>query len=158
LAAAFGLIAALTTVPVSAEEAPAPIPVPLSKEERVKKDLEQLSKEEVGAEFAAARGANDGGGAVPAGGRKKKSVRPKVEKPKAKEEAGFSLSLPSLPSFSVPESKAEAPKKVIISPADELDDDEKPLGAQNLPLFFAIFLGPSFIYIVFYVLGSLDII
>jgi hypothetical protein len=88
--------------------------------------------------------------------RKKKANRPKVAKEpevKKEESEGFKL-----PSFSAPEAKPSPLKKVIISPADELDDDEKSLNAPNLPLLAALFFGPSFVYIGFYVLGSLDII
>merc|ERR1712151_42042 len=90
--------------------------------------------------------------------RKKKTNRPKVAKePEAKKEEEKSEF--KLPSFSAPEAKESAPvKKVIISPADEIDDDEKSLNAPNLPLLAALFFGPSFVYIAFYVLGSLDII
>merc|ERR1712039_1066728 len=50
-----------------------------------------------------------------------------------------------LPSFSAPEAKEAAPaKKVIISPADEIDDDEKSLNAPNLPLLAALFFRSIF--------------
>jgi len=94
--------------------------------------------------------------------RKKRTNRPKVakepEKAEAKKEESGSFEF-KLPSFSAPEAK-ESPvaKKVIISPADELDPDEVSMNATNLPLLAALFFGPSFVYIAFYVLGSLDII
>mmetsp|Transcript_100506 Transcript_100506/g.267165 ORF Transcript_100506/g.267165 Transcript_100506/m.267165 type:complete len:195 (-) Transcript_100506:93-677(-) len=88
--------------------------------------------------------------AAPARQRKRAS-RPKVKK-EEKSEQEFKL-----PSFSVPD-EAPVKQKVIISPADELDDDEKPLGAANWPLAALIFFGPSAIYTTFWVLGSLDII
>jgi len=133
----------------------------LSKEERLKLDAAQLSKEGVSAEFAADSGRNAGGSVAPVK-KRKKSFRPKVEKEAPKEEkaesgGGFEFKLPS---FAPPEAapEASAVKKVIISPADEIDDDERSLNAPNLPLLFALFFGPSFVYLVFYVLGSLDII
>mmetsp|Transcript_34877 Transcript_34877/g.91219 ORF Transcript_34877/g.91219 Transcript_34877/m.91219 type:complete len:225 (-) Transcript_34877:415-1089(-) len=88
---------------------------------------------------------------------------------------GFSISLPS---FSIPNNFEAAPKavkpadseaapvkpfkvrgdKVYINPSDELDLDEVPLGAPNPPLLAAFLFGPSFIYLAFWVLGSLEII
>jgi len=174
LAAVFGIISVLAVAPVRAEEAapaaaapaeaPAAAPAAavgdsktegeklaqaLSKEERVKKDLAQLrSQGDLGSEFESSPGGETKAPAKP----KKKSSRPKVEKPKEKDEGGIGL-----PSFSAP-SAEPAKKKVIISPADEMDEDEKPLTAPNPPLLIAILFGPSFIYLAFYVLGSLDII
>jgi len=88
---------------------------------------------------------------------------------------GFSISLPS---FSIPNNFGDSPKavkpadseaapvkpfkvrgdKVYINPSDELDLDEVPLGAPNPPLLAAFLFGPSFIYLAFWVLGSLEII
>mmetsp|Transcript_109177 Transcript_109177/g.308648 ORF Transcript_109177/g.308648 Transcript_109177/m.308648 type:complete len:205 (-) Transcript_109177:65-679(-) len=129
LVAALGLLMAVTSTPVRAQEAAAP--------------------SEPQPDAAATKS------------RRKRSVRPKVEKPKVEEkDEGFTLSLPSIPSFSVPEgsSTSEVAKKVIISPADQIDDDEKSLGAPNTPLLILLFFGPSFVFLAFYVLGSLDII
>eukprot|EP00408_Alexandrium_pacificum_P023604 CAMPEP_0171181016 /NCGR_PEP_ID=MMETSP0790-20130122/14048_1 /TAXON_ID=2925 /ORGANISM="Alexandrium catenella, Strain OF101" /LENGTH=193 /DNA_ID=CAMNT_0011645953 /DNA_START=59 /DNA_END=640 /DNA_ORIENTATION=+ len=84
--------------------------------------------------------------------QRKRAARPKVKKEEKAAEQEFKL-----PSFSVPD-EAPVKQKVIISPADELDDDEKPLGAANWPLAALIFFGPSAIYTTFWVLGSLDII
>jgi len=130
----------------------------LSKEQRLQLDAQQLGKESVSADFAASSGRNEGGSVAPVK-KRKKSFKPKVEKKEEEKKAdgGFEFKLPS---FSAPEATPEtsAVKKVIISPADEIDDDEKSLNATNLPLLFALFFGPSFVYIVFYVLGSLDII
>ena len=49
-------------------------------------------------------------------------------------------------------------KRVIISPADELDEDELSPFRPNQPLLFLIFATPVTIYLTFYVLGSLNII
>mmetsp|Transcript_42498 Transcript_42498/g.122908 ORF Transcript_42498/g.122908 Transcript_42498/m.122908 type:complete len:197 (+) Transcript_42498:93-683(+) len=78
---------------------------------------------------------------------------PKAEATKAEADAGGF----KLPSFSVPEATPEV-KKVIISPSDEIDDDEKSLNSRNWPLAAALLFGPSAIYTTFWVLGSLDII
>jgi len=45
-----------------------------------------------------------------------------------------------------------------FNPSDEIDVDEVPLGAPNPPLLAAFLFGPSFIYLAFWVLGSLEII
>merc|ERR1712242_51204 len=99
----------------------------VSKEDRLKTDFQQLNKESVSSDFAADSGRNAGGSVAPVK-RRKKSFRPKVEKeaPKEAESAAFEFKLPS---FSPPEAPSEsaAVKKVIISPADEIDDDEKSL-------------------------------
>merc|ERR1719476_1302174 len=52
----------------------------------------------------------------------------------------------------------EGKKKVIISPADELDEDELPLSRSNWPALFLVLFLPTIIYLTFYVLGSLEII
>merc|ERR1711920_764108 len=130
-AAALGLAAALVSTPVRAPEA-APAPTP--------------------AAAPAATAESSSSSSVATFKRKKKANRPKVAKEpevKKEESEGFKL-----PSFSAPEAKPSPLKKVIISPADELDDDEKSLNAPNLPLLAALFFGPSFVYIAFYVLGS----
>ena len=50
------------------------------------------------------------------------------------------------------------PKRVIISPADELDEDELSPLRPNPPLLILIFATPVTIYLTFYILGSLNII
>merc|ERR1719203_669351 len=82
--------------------------------------------------------------------QRKRASRPKVKKEEKKEEGAITI-----PSFKVPETGPEK-KKVIISPADMLDDDEKPLQASNWPLAALFFFGPSALYTTFWVLGSLD--
>ncbi|CAK0821952.1 unnamed protein product [Prorocentrum cordatum] len=97
--------------------------------------------------------------------------------PAAAQESGGGFSI-SLPSFSIPNNFEAAPKavkpadseaapvkpfkvrgdKVYINPSDEFDLDEVPLGAPNPPLLAAFLFGPSFIYLAFWVLGSLEII
>merc|ERR1711992_198219 len=133
-----------------------------TKEQRLEKDFSQLSQEQsnLSQDFAASSGRNEGGSVAPVKKRKKsKSFRVAKEPEKAKEaESGSSFEF-KLPSFSAPGAPAESvANKVIISPADEIDDDERSLNATNLPLLFALFFGPSFVYLSFYVLGSLDII
>ena len=49
-------------------------------------------------------------------------------------------------------------KRVIFSPADELDEDELSPTRPNQPLLALIFATPVTIYLTFYVLGSLNII
>jgi len=110
-------------------------------------------------EVAAPPPAEEASSSYATSSRKKRSSRPKVAREQKKEEQkeeGGGVSL-SLPSFSVPEQPKEV-KKVIISPADELDDDEKSLGGYNPTALIVCFFGPSAIYLVFYVLGSLDVI
>lgn len=184
LAAVLGLVAGLAPVaaPVRAEEAAATSAAPAapeltpqertrkelaeyaaktaaapSKEERVKRALEQVAKVEVGPEFDLKPGTGEGGGAIGEGKSFKRSSRKPVKEPKKKsEDGGFSFKLPS---FSSPDSSDSAPKKKkFISPADELDEDELSLARPNPPLFWALFLGPSFIYLGFWVAGSLNIL
>ena len=50
------------------------------------------------------------------------------------------------------------PKRVIFSPADDLDEDELSPTRPNQPLLFLIYATPVTIYLTFYVLGSLNII
>merc|ERR1740121_3458802 len=99
--------------------------------------------------------------------------------PASAQESGGGFSLPVI-SFSIP-NNFEAPKtpaavkpadseaapvkpfkvrgdKVYINPSDEFDLDEVPLGNPNPPLLAALLFGPSFIYLAFWVLGSLEII
>merc|ERR1712039_143676 len=52
----------------------------------------------------------------------------------------------------------EGKKKIIISPADERDEDELSLSRTNRPLLALLALTPASIYIVFWTLGSLEII
>jgi len=54
--------------------------------------------------------------------------------------------------------KKEAPKKgakkVIFSPADDIDDDEKSIFSENKPVALAIFLVPQALYFFFFIGGS----
>lgn len=162
-AAAFGMVAALMTAPVRAEEAAAPAPVKksaietfkeesakeekaraaaLTKEERVKKELESMKKETgaLSPEFAA----NDAMESSPKarGGKKTKVTGQLIKKTKEEKAAA---------------APASAARK-IISPADELDEDELSLSRSNpVALFLLATFAPA-TYLVFYVLGSLDII
>jgi hypothetical protein len=111
--------------------------------------------------------------------KRQSSFKPKKEKKEEekKEEGGGGFSLPSFPSFSAPEAKPDATPaakpvevtpektKVIISPGDEMDPDEIPwwkplfLGKYfDLPKFLLFLCTPTFIYLTFWVLGSLEII
>ncbi|CAE8723238.1 unnamed protein product [Polarella glacialis] len=123
------------------------------KEERLQRQIAQMKKEENGGEFAVNRGRES---------KKENTKRRKVKEIQEKKpNTGFSFALPSLslPSFSVPEdTSAPLKKKVFISPADELDEDELPLSRENRPLLVLILLFPSAVYIFFWVAGSLDII
>lgn len=187
LAAAFGIFTVLAVAPVRAEEAAAPAeaapapaaapaeaapapaeaaPAPVvdkkaelavegeklktapSKADRVKKEMALAQQQSLSADFEASNGAEFGS----TKSNKKKSSRPKVEKEKKEEGGGVSV-----PSFT-PAAKAPGAKKVIFSPADEKDPDEISMNAPNPPLLFLTLFGPSFVYLIFYVLGSLDII
>mmetsp|Transcript_37199 Transcript_37199/g.78036 ORF Transcript_37199/g.78036 Transcript_37199/m.78036 type:complete len:208 (+) Transcript_37199:82-705(+) len=101
-------------------------------------------------------------------GTTKKSKRRKVTEPK-KEEASSSASPSAASSAPVKtvESVAtpEGPKKVIISPADMEDEDEIPWYRDlfpgkylNTPKLVLLLTAPTIVYLIFYVLGSLDII
>jgi len=98
--------------------------------------------------------------------KKKKKTKAKSAEP-AKEESssgGLSLpSLPSLPSVGGGEAKpAGRPVNYSIDISNDLIDDnldkDTKITDPNPPALFAILLGPSFIFIVFWILGSLDII
>jgi hypothetical protein len=103
--------------------------------------------------------------------------------PAAESGGGFSIPSIPLPSFSIPNNFEAAPKaavkpadseaapvrafkvkevngvlKTYYNPSDEMDLDEVPLGAPNPPLLAVFLFGPSFIYLAFWVLGSLEII
>lgn len=126
-----------------------------SKEERVKRALAQVKAEEknLDDDFALKRGEQSRtyGEAL-----KTNTKRTPVKEDKPKSEGGgFSFSLPS---FSVPEQPAPGAKKVIISPADDLDEDELPMTRPNAFLLFLGFALPTSIYLFFYIAGSLNII
>jgi hypothetical protein len=126
-----------------------------SKEERVKRALAQVKAEEknLDDDFALKRGEQSRtyGEALKTN---TKRVAVKEDKPKS-EGGGFSFSLPS---FSVPEQPAQGAKKVIISPADDLDEDELPMTRPNPFFLFLGFALPTSIYLAFYIAGSLNII
>lgn len=132
-----------------------------SKEERVKRALAQIAQEDVSPDFALERGLGGGGGvAADQGVFKPGTTRKKVREPKKKSESSdggfFGIKLPSFSSSST----EDAPKKtrVIISPADELDEDELSWARPNPLLFWTLLLGPSFIFLGFWVAGSLNIL
>eukprot|EP00933_Yihiella_yeosuensis_P013458 TRINITY_DN1246_c0_g1_i4.p1 TRINITY_DN1246_c0_g1~~TRINITY_DN1246_c0_g1_i4.p1 ORF type:complete len:301 (+),score=80.10 TRINITY_DN1246_c0_g1_i4:94-903(+) len=71
------------------------------------------------------------------------------------------VKLPSLdvPSTSVPTNAGGSTvKRVIISPADELDEDELPMARENHPLLALILFSPAAIYLTFQILGSTNVI
>jgi len=163
-AATVGLAATMVSTPVYAEEVSGQGSVE-GKLSRKKKKRESAVKEAEQAEKASTTGS-----------RSPAAEKPKAEKPKeGGGGGGFSLPLPSLPSISVP-NNFEAPKgpaakpepseavpvkpfkKNFINPSEERDYDELPLTYPNPPLLLAILFAPSFIYIAFWVLGSLEII
>ena len=78
------------------------------------------------------------------------SVKPKFKKTKK--------AVPVSGSVSVSEDDSGKKKRVIISPADELDEDELSPTRPNQPLLFLFFATPVTIYLTFYVLGSLNVI
>merc|ERR1719394_721662 len=102
--------------------------------------------------------------------KKEKRVAP-AAKETAPAGGGFSLPLPS---FSAPEApkavqlsseaapvvpfKVSKSGKAYINPSDERDLDELPLTRTNIPLLTTFLFGPSFVYLAFWVFGSLNII
>eukprot|EP00440_Ansanella_granifera_P074482 gb/GFBE01080828.1/.p1 GENE.gb/GFBE01080828.1/~~gb/GFBE01080828.1/.p1 ORF type:complete len:135 (+),score=51.76 gb/GFBE01080828.1/:1-405(+) len=122
-----------------------------SKAERLAKAREKELQENVAVGFAAdAVNKGEGGGAIGAGKSLKATSKRKPVKESKSEGSGFTL-----PSFS---SESAAKKKVILSPADDLDDDEKSMARPNQPLLFLLFATPVSIYLSFYVLGSINVI
>merc|ERR550532_3325132 len=79
------------------------------------------------------------GGEAAVLGSKKKSSRPKAKEgpPKEVESATPAKSAPA----PAPEPDVPKKKKIIKSPADEIDPDELPSEAPNPPLLFAVLFG-----------------
>mmetsp|Transcript_27747 Transcript_27747/g.73705 ORF Transcript_27747/g.73705 Transcript_27747/m.73705 type:complete len:199 (-) Transcript_27747:51-647(-) len=94
------------------------------------------------------------GGSYTKGGRKKA----KSEAVKAKSVKEGVKSAKNGPGVKVLQEEDGSKKKVIISPADERDEDELSLSRTNRPLLAALAIVPSSIFIVFWTLGSLEII
>mmetsp|Transcript_111097 Transcript_111097/g.279344 ORF Transcript_111097/g.279344 Transcript_111097/m.279344 type:complete len:211 (-) Transcript_111097:248-880(-) len=133
LVAALGLVAGVaTTTPVRAEETPAAADA-------------QISTYETGGSYAK-------------GGRAK-AKRDTLQAKKTKSSSSSSGSASSGNSVFIGSSAAEEGKqKIIFSPADERDEDELSLSRTNRPLLALLALVPSSIFIVFWTLGSLEII
>jgi len=155
LSAAVGLAVGVLGAPARAEEqaalaaateaaAPAAPAKELSKEERVIAQQEQL-KSETGK-------IGESGYARATKNRRSRSSIIKDKPEKKAEQAA-----PSQTGAAIVEEEG-AKRKVIISPADELDEDEQPLSRTNRPLLVFLALFPPAVYLVFYVLGSLDVI
>ena len=85
---------------------------------------------------------------------KKKESTPYTDVPKSK----FKKTKKVTASAAVSEDDSGKKKRVIISPADELDEDELSPTRPNQPLLFLFFATPVTIYLTFYVLGSLNVI
>lgn len=133
LAAVVGLMAGLA--PVRAEEAETAAPAaPVAPPAATSEDVSN---------FFQRSGGKDAGRATAAKSKSRKSL--KKEKPSA---AGVTMT----------EDDSGKKKRVIISPADELDEDELSPARPNQPLLFLIYATPVTIYLTFYVLGSLNII
>eukprot|EP00420_Gonyaulax_spinifera_P015761 CAMPEP_0197908598 /NCGR_PEP_ID=MMETSP1439-20131203/67100_1 /TAXON_ID=66791 /ORGANISM="Gonyaulax spinifera, Strain CCMP409" /LENGTH=233 /DNA_ID=CAMNT_0043530101 /DNA_START=80 /DNA_END=781 /DNA_ORIENTATION=+ len=160
IAAAFGLAVTLVATPVRAEEAAAPAPAAPAAPEAAAPAAAAptaaapapAAPADAAPAPAPAPAATESAAPAATKSRRKKGSRPKVAKEDKQE-----TTAPKGPSVVV-QSTPEGPQKIIISPSDEIDDDEKSLNATNLPVLFALFFGPSFVYLAFYVLGSLDII
>ena len=132
LAAVVGLMAGLA--PVRAEEA-APAEAPTAK-------VPEAPSAEDESNFLKKSGGKDAGRMTMGKSKARKSLK--------KEKAAASGVV-----VSDDEGK---PKRVIISPADDLDEDELSPTRPNQPLLFLIYATPVTIYLTFYVLGSLNII
>eukprot|EP00933_Yihiella_yeosuensis_P013462 TRINITY_DN1246_c0_g1_i8.p1 TRINITY_DN1246_c0_g1~~TRINITY_DN1246_c0_g1_i8.p1 ORF type:complete len:298 (+),score=76.12 TRINITY_DN1246_c0_g1_i8:94-894(+) len=82
-------------------------------------------------------------------------------KPQNPDDIFSSLGSIKLPSLDVPANNGAATqgqKRVIISPADELDEDELPMARENHPLLALILFSPAAIYLTFQILGSTNVI
>jgi len=127
----------------------------LSKEERLQAQKERMIQESnsLASDFATKPRDKEGGEATVLGS-KKKSSRPKAKEGLPKE---VEATTPAK-SVAAPEPDVPKKKKVIISPADEIDPDELGVDAPNPPALFAVIFGPATLFLIFWFLGSLDII
>eukprot|EP00931_Biecheleriopsis_adriatica_P033875 TRINITY_DN1963_c0_g1_i2.p1 TRINITY_DN1963_c0_g1~~TRINITY_DN1963_c0_g1_i2.p1 ORF type:complete len:234 (-),score=81.59 TRINITY_DN1963_c0_g1_i2:116-817(-) len=160
LAGVFGLLAGLA--PVRAEEDVAAVRsmMPSSaktKAERVQKALKQLEDQNKLTDDEFSYNPNLGPALKRENATKNKAekeVRVAADQTKKAEAGGSSNP------FAVP--KQDAPKKgtkkVIFSPADDIDPDERDPADTNQPLLFLLFAAPVSIYLFFYIAGSLNII
>jgi len=159
-ALAFGL--SMVSTPVRAEDN-VQINVQ-TKEERLEAQKQKMIQEQNNlADNYASRGRGEEGNEGSIIGGKKKSSRPKAKGPSRegdeapKKEAESATPAKSAPA-PAPEPDVPKKKKVIISPADEIDPDELPSEAPNPPLLFAVLFGPATLFLIFWFLGSLNII
>ena len=162
-ALAFGL--SMASTPVHAEDN-VQINV-LSKEDRVQAQKQKMMEESnsFDSDYASKPRGKEGGEATVLGS-KKKSARPKGKEKLDPEARGtVTTELPKKDESAAPAKKAPAPepevpkkKKVIKSPADDIDPDELPSEAPNPPMLFAILFGPATLFLTFWFLGSLNII
>jgi len=168
-AAAFGMVAAMATAPARAEEAAAPAaaPAPVDKMAQFKAEADKvdsaksgaLSKEERNA-AALAKAKNiqlDGEFASKSAETPKTTnkgaarIIKRESKAKAEQASGADSKGTATATFT-------STGRSFVSPADELDEDELSLSRSNpVALFLLATFAPG-IYLVFYVLGSLDII
>jgi len=95
--------------------------------------------------------------------RLKTTVKEEKSRVKEKDEGGFQLpsvklpGLGSIPSF-IPPPKPPTKNKIIVSPADDLDEDELNPFRPNPVLGWTLLLTPSVIFYIFWILGSKGII
>merc|ERR1711972_610228 len=179
-----GLVASVATAPVRAEEAAAeaaapaateapPAPAKKSAVEENKLDAAKRaaapSKEErlkaSVAEMAAQPQVNPDASLVTGASFKTKSSKNKrgaiiKDGETSSQQGQKSSASSSAPSFegATIVSTEEGKKKVIISPADAMDEDEMPLSRSNWPALVAVIFTPTLIYLAFWVLGSLEVI
>ena len=82
----------------------------------------------------------------------------RVTATKSKSRKSLKKEKPAAAGVTATEDDSGKKKRVIFSPADELDEDELSPTRPNQPLLFLIYATPVTIYLTFYVLGSLNII
>mmetsp|Transcript_13632 Transcript_13632/g.34534 ORF Transcript_13632/g.34534 Transcript_13632/m.34534 type:complete len:234 (+) Transcript_13632:94-795(+) len=160
LMAALGLAAGVATTPVRAEEAPSAEAAPVAPAAAPAPAAQEAAPAAPAAAPApavqeqATISTFETGGSFAKGGRKKA----KSDSIKAKKSKEISASVKNGPGVKTVQEEDGSKKKVIISPADERDEDELSLSRTNRPLLAALAIVPSSIFIVFWTLGSLEII
>merc|ERR1719253_1133471 len=158
-AAAFGMVAAMATAPARAEEAAAPAAVDKMaqfKAEADKVDLAKsgaLTKEERNA-AALAKAKNiqlDGEFAAKSAETPKATKAQKIIKRESKAVSAEAKAAAAVETFT-------STGRSFVNPSDQLDEDELSLSRSNpVALFLLATFAPG-IYLVFYTLGSLEII
>ena len=134
----------------------APFPAPEMGEQQVMAGLAPVRAEEAApAETAAPPAASPADvGDFLSGGK----AAGRVTATKSKSRKSLKKEKPAAAGVTVTEDDSGKKKRVIFSPADELDEDELSPTRPNQPLFFLIYATPVTIYLTFYVVGSLNII